>query len=459
MFEGLADKLQDTLKKLRGKGKIDEADVTAAMREVRLALLAADVNLKVVKDFVGRVKERAVGQEVLASLTPGQQVVKVVYDELVALMGGDTARINLASRPPTVIMLVGLQGAGKTTTAAKLGLFLRKQGRRPLLVACDVYRPAAIKQLEVLGEQLDLPVFNLGTEVSPVDIAVKAIAEADSQGRDVVVLDTAGRLHINEELMDELRAIKVRVKPQEILLVVDAMTGQDAVNVAAAFNRDLEINGVVLTKLDGDARGGAALSIKAVTGCPIKLAGVGEKADALEPFHPDRMASRILGMGDVLTLIEKAQAAVDADTIREMEMKIRKADFNLEDFLAQMQQMKKMGPMDQLLGMLPGMNKMKALKDVEIDEKEMKHIEAIILSMTPEERRNPQVLKDSRKRRIAKGSGTSVQKVNQLIKNFEQTRKLMKQFADFRGPKGPGKGGSKGKGKAKGGFRLPFFKV
>lgn len=453
MFEGLADKLQNTLKKLRGKGKVSEADVTEAMREVRLALLAADVNLKVVKDFVARVKERAIDQEVLESLTPGQQVVKVVYDELVALMGGTTSKINISPKPPTIIMLVGLQGAGKTTTVAKLGLYLRKQGRRPLLTACDIYRPAAIKQLQVLGGQLDLPVFSMGTGVSPVDIARGAVEHAVAHGRDAVLLDTAGRLHINEELMDELKSIKNTVKPHEILLVVDAMTGQDAVNVAESFHGDLGLDGVVLTKLDGDARGGAALSVKSVTGCPIKFAGMGEKADALEPFHPDRMASRILGMGDVLTLIEKAQSAMDANLAREMEKKIRKADFNFEDFLAQMQQMKKMGPIDQILGMLPGMGNMKALKDVQIDEKEMKHVEAIILSMTPEERRNPQLLKDSRKKRIAKGSGTSVQKVNNLIKNFEQTRKMMKQFSEMRGSKGPGKGG-----KAKGMFRMPFFK-
>ncbi|ABZ84738.1 signal recognition particle protein [Heliomicrobium modesticaldum Ice1] len=454
MFEGLAEKLQNTLKKLRGKGKVSEADVAEAMREVRMALLAADVSLKVVKDFVARVKERAVGQEVLESLTPGQQVVKVVYEELVALMGGTSSKLTLSPKPPTVVMLVGLQGAGKTTTVSKLGLFLRKQGRRPLLVACDVYRPAAVKQLQVLGNQLDLPVFSMGTGVSPVDIAKGAVEHAVAHGRDMVLLDTAGRLHINEELMEELKSIKSAVRPHEILLVVDAMTGQDAVNVAESFHGQLGLDGVILTKLDGDARGGAALSVKAVTGCPIKFAGMGEKPDALEQFHPDRMASRILGMGDVLTLIEKAQASIDAQVAKDMEQRLRKAEFTLEDFLVQIQQMKKMGPLDQLMGMMPGMNKMKALKGVQIDDKDMKHVEAIILSMTPEERRNPQILKDSRKRRIARGSGTSVQQVNNLLKTFEQTRKIFKQFADMRGGKGPGKG----PGGKKGLFRMPFMK-
>lgn len=452
MFEGLAEKLQGALKKLRSKGKVSEADVTEAMREIRMALLAADVNLKVVKQFVAKVKERAVGQEILQSLTPGQQVVKVVYDELVTLMGGSNAKLNVADKLPTVIMLVGLQGAGKTTTVAKLALYLRKQGRRPLLTACDIYRPAAIKQLQVLGEQLELPVFAMGTDVSPVNIAKAAVEYADAHGRDVVLLDTAGRLHINEELMTELEQIKGAVGPHEILLIVDAMTGQDAVNVAEAFHGQLGLDGVILTKLDGDARGGAALSVKAVTGCPIKFVGMGEKTDALEPFYPDRMASRILGMGDVLTLIEKAQEAMDVNLAREMEQKMRKADFNFEDFLVQMQQMRKLGPLDQLLGMLPGMGNMKALKDVQVDEKEMKQIEAIILSMTKEERCNPLLLKDSRKKRIARGSGTSVQQVNNLIKTFEQTRKMMKQFTDMKGMMGkPG-------GKGKKGFRLPFMR-
>ncbi|MCW2278432.1 signal recognition particle subunit FFH/SRP54 (srp54) [Heliophilum fasciatum] len=452
MFEGLAEKLQGALRKLRGKGKVTEADVTEALREVRMALLGADVSLKVVKQFVSSVKERAIGQDVLESLTPGQQVVKVVYDELVQLMGGSNAKLTVASKPPTVIMLVGLQGAGKTTTVAKLAAFLHKQGRRPLLTACDVYRPAAVKQLQVLGTQLDLPVFSMGTDISPVDIARAAVEHANRHGNDMVLLDTAGRLHINEELMTELEDIKKTVQPHEILLVVDAMTGQDAVNVAEAFHAQLGLDGVVLTKLDGDARGGAALSVKAVTGCPIKFVGMGEKTDALEPFHPERMASRILGMGDVLTLIEKAQATIDANMAREMEQKLRKADFNFEDFLMQMQQMRKLGPMDQLLGMLPGMGNMKALKDVQVDEKEMKHVEAIILSMTVEERRNPQLLKDSRKKRIARGSGTSVQQVNNLIKTFEQTRKMMKQFTEMRGA-------MMGKAKkGKGMFRLPFMR-
>ncbi|KAB2954687.1 signal recognition particle protein [Heliorestis acidaminivorans] len=452
MFESLAEKLQSTFKKLRGKGKVSEADVAEAMREVRMALLAADVNLKVVKNFVAKVKERAIGQEVLDSLTPGQQVVKVVHEELVALMGGTSSKINMSQKPPTVIMLVGLQGAGKTTSVSKLALYLRKQGRKPLMAACDVYRPAAVKQLQVLGNQLDIPVFSMGTGVNPVDIARGAMENAIATGRDTLLLDTAGRLHINEELMGELKNIKSTVKPHEILLVVDAMTGQDAVNVAETFHEQLGLDGVILTKLDGDARGGAALSVKAVTGCPIKFVGLGEKAEALEPFHPDRMASRILGMGDVLTLIEKAQASMDTQMARDMEQKLRKAEFNFEDFLVQMQQMKKMGPIDQILGMLPGMGNMKALKDVQVDDKEMKHIEAIILSMTQEERQNPQLIKDSRKRRIARGSGTSVQQVNNLLKTFDQSRKLMKQFSDMRG------GGKKGKNKAKGMFKMPFFK-
>ncbi|MHB8169984.1 MAG: signal recognition particle protein [Thermincolia bacterium] len=448
LFEGLAEKLQNTFKRLKGKGKLDESDVNEAMREVRVALLEADVNFKVVKDFINKVKEKCVGQEVLESLTPGQHVIKIVNDELTELMGGSQAKINLASKPPTVIMLVGLQGAGKTTTAGKLANLLRKQGRKPLLVAGDIYRPAAIKQLEVLGKQLDIPVFTMGDKQSPVDIAKGAIESAHSKGLDLVIIDTAGRLHINEELMDELKNIKATVNPHEILLVVDSMTGQDAVTVADSFNNELEIDGVILTKLDGDTRGGAALSVKAVTGKPIKFAGMGEKLDALEPFHPDRMASRILGMGDVLSLIEKAQASIDQEQAEKLQKKLRTADFNLEDFLDQMQQMKKLGPLEQILGMIPGLGgkQLKELKS-QIDEKEMAHIEAIIKSMTPEERRNPEVIKGSRRKRIAQGSGTKVQDINKLLKQFEQTREMFKQFA-----------GMEKKMKKGGGFKLPFFK-
>lgn len=452
MFQSLSEKLQATFKRLKSKGKLTEADVNEAMREVRLALLEADVNFKVVKDFVAKVKERAIGQEVLESLSPGQQVIKIVNEEMIALMGGVSSKITIASKPPTVIMLVGLQGAGKTTHGAKLANLLKKQGKRPLLVACDIYRPAAIKQLQVLGEQIKVPVFSLGQE-DPVKIARESLQHASSQGLDVVIIDTAGRLHINEELMEELRNIKAAVKPHEILLVVDAMTGQDAVNVAESFHQELGIDGIILTKLDGDTRGGAALSVKAVTGCPIKFAGIGEKIDAIEPFYPDRMASRILGMGDVLSLIEKAQEAFDEKQAREMEAKLRKQEFTLEDFLEQMQQIKKMGPISSLLEMIPGMGKQ--MKDIQIDEKDMARVEAIIRSMTPEERRRPAIIKDSRKRRIAKGSGTSVQEVGRLLKQFEQTQKLMKQFAGGAGMgfMGKGKKGKKGK---KMGFPFPF---
>lgn len=447
MFQGLAEKLQDTFRKLRGKGKLTENDVNEAMREVRLALLEADVNFKVVKDFVARVKERAVGQEVLQSLTPGQQVVKIVHDELTALMGGVNAKINISPKPPTVVMLAGLQGAGKTTMAGKLGNLLKKQGRRPLLVAADIYRPAAIKQLQVLGEQIDLPVFTMGNKANPVDIAKGALEYAAAQNRDIVIIDTAGRLHINEELMDELVAVKGAVHPHEILLVVDAMTGQDAVTVAQSFNDKLGIDGVILTKLDGDTRGGAALSVRAVTGKPIKFAGVGEKLEAIEPFHPERMASRILGMGDVLTLIEKAQESFDAEKAKALEKKLRTQEFTLDDFLEQLQQAKKMGPLDQLMGMIPGFAGAKQLKDLHVDEKEMAHVEAIIRSMTKEERKNPHIIDGSRRRRIARGSGTSVQEVNRLLKQFIEAQKLMKQLSEM---------GQKIK-KGKKGFKLPFF--
>lgn len=445
MFQGLSEKLQETFKKLKGKGVLKEADVNEAMREVRVALLEADVNFKVVKDFVAKVKERAIGQEVFESLSPAQFVIKIVHEEMIALMGGTAGKIVIASKPPTVILLVGLQGAGKTTHAAKLANMLKKQGKHPLLVACDIYRPAAIKQLQVLGEQLDVPVFSLGQE-SPVKIAEESIKQANAQGRDVVIIDTAGRLHINEELMTELRNIKDKVNPHEILLVVDAMTGQDAVNVAETFHSELGLDGVILTKLDGDTRGGAALSIRAVTGCTIKFAGIGEKIDALEPFHPDRMASRILGMGDVLTLIEKAQESFDEKKAKEMEEKLRKQEFNLDDFLEQMQQMKKMGPLSSILEMIPG-SVGKQLKDAKIDEKDTARLEAIIRSMTVDERQKPAIIKDSRKKRIAKGSGTTVQEVGRLLKQFEQMQKMMKQFTTQGtfGGFGGGKKGKKGK--------------
>lgn len=453
VFSKLSEKLQDTFKRLKGKGKLSEKDVQAAMREVRLALLEADVSYKVVKQFVKNVETRAVGHEVLESLTPGQQVIKIVNEELTLLLGGTQSKINMASKPPTVVMLVGLQGAGKTTTAGKLANHLRKQGRRPLLAACDIYRPAAIKQLEVLGSQLDLPVFAMGNKHTPVAIAKAAVEHAKKHGNDLVILDTAGRFHIDEVLMDELLTIKRDVSPHEILLVVDAMTGQDAVNVAEKFHQQLGIDGIILTKLDGDTRGGAALSVKAVTGCPVKFVGLGEKLDALEPFHPDRMASRILGMGDVLSLIEKAQANLDATKAKELEQKIREQQFTLEDFLDQLQQMKKMGPLEDILGMIPGLAGAKQLKNMQLDEKELIHTEAIIQSMTPEERAKPEIINGSRKRRIAAGSGVRVQEVNRLLKQFAEVRKMMKQF----GAVGPGKKGKHSK-KIKGAFNLPFFK-
>lgn len=448
-FEGLAERLQGTLNKLRGKGKVSEADVKEAMREVRLALLEADVNFRVVKQFVAKVRERAVGQEVMESLTPGQQVIKVVNEELTALMGGEQSKIALAQKPPTVVLMVGLQGAGKTTTTSKLANLLRKKhNRSPLLVAADVYRPAAIKQLETLGEQLDMPVFSMGDKVSPVEIAKNALKKAEEDHHDYVLIDTAGRLHIDDELMGELEEIKEIATPDEILLVVDAMTGQDAVNVAESFNERLGITGVVLTKLDGDTRGGAAISIKAVTGTPIKFAGMGEKIDALEPFHPERMASRILGMGDVLTLIEKAQTNVDEKKAKELERKMLSNDITFDDFLEQLNQVKSMGPLDELLGMMPGVGKMKGLKDAQVDDKQLAHVEAIVQSMTKEEKQNPVILNASRRRRIAKGSGTSVQEVNRLIKQFGEMKKMMKQMAGMQ---------KKGKGKKKGGFNFPFM--
>lgn len=447
-FESLASRLQSTFDKLRGKGKVTEEDVTKAMREVRLALLEADVNFKVVKEFVNRVKERAIGQDVLKSLTPGQQVIKVVNDELTELMGGGQSKLTAATRPPTIVMMVGLQGAGKTTTTGKLANYLRgKQNRKPLLVACDIYRPAAIKQLEVVGKQLNIPVFSMGDKVSPVEIAKAAIAHAKEEHLDYVLLDTAGRLHIDETLMGELQEIKEIAKPNEILLVVDAMTGQDAVNVAESFNNQLELTGVVLTKLDGDTKGGAALSVKSVTGTPIKFVGMGEKMDALEPFHPDRMASRILGMGDVLTLIEKAQIDVDEEKAKELERKMRTAEFTFEDFLEQMAQVRKMGPLDELLNMMPGMNKVKGMKDLKVDEGALNRVEAIVRSMTTKEKQQPEIINSSRRKRIAKGSGTSVQEVNRLIKQFEDMRKMMKQFTKMT-DKAKKKGG---------GFKFPFL--
>lgn len=444
-FEGLADKLQQTLKKLRGAGKLNEKDVKDAMREVKLALLEADVSFKVVKDFINKVTERAVGSEVLESLTPGQQVIKIVNEQMTELMGNTNSKIIFSSKPPTILMMVGLQGAGKTTSCGKLGLILKKQGKNPLLVACDVYRPAAIKQLQVVGGQVGIEVFAMGDKVSPVDISKAAAAHASKNGNDVVIIDTAGRLHINEELMDELADIKGNVKPTEILLVVDSMTGQDAVNVAESFNEKLGIDGVILTKLDGDTRGGAALSVKAITGKPIKFAGMGEKMEDLEPFHPDRMASRILGMGDVLSLIEKAQSAFDEKKALELEKKIRTQQFTFDDFLDQLQQMKNMGPLSSILEMIPGMSSSK-LKGMEVDDKELVKVEAIIRSMTKKERQSPDMINGSRRKRIAAGSGTSVQDVNRVMKNFEQSKKMMKQFAGME------------KDMKKGKMKMPFFR-
>lgn len=424
-FEGLSDKLSAAFKRLRNKGKLTESDVKEAMREVRLALLEADVNYKVVKDFVKKVSERAIGEDVLSSLTPAQQVIKIVNEELTTLMGGDNERIKFPSKPPCVVMMCGLQGSGKTTHSAKIAKHYLAQGHRPMLVACDIYRPAAIKQLQVVGEQVGVPVFEMGTE-DPVKIAKEAIKHARDHGNDLVILDTAGRLHIDEELMAELKKIKDAVTPTEILLVVDAMTGQDAVNVAESFNNLLEISGVVLTKLDGDTRGGAALSVLAVTGKPIKFAGIGEKLSDLEPFHPERMASRILGMGDVLTLIEKAQTQVDEKEAEKLVQKLKENSFDFNDFLSQLNQIKKMGPLKQLMSMIPGVGKQ--LENVEVDDRQLLRIEAMITSMTPKEREKPSLINPSRKKRIAAGSGTKVEDVNRLLKQFEQMQKMMKQF-------------------------------
>lgn len=443
-FENLSEKLQSVFKQLRSKGKLTEKDVKDAMREVKIALLEADVNYKIVKQFVNKVNERAVGVEVLESLTPGQQVIKIVNEELVELMGSAQSKLTFSSKPPTIYMMVGLQGAGKTTTSGKLAGLLKKQGKNPLLVACDVYRPAAIKQLQVVGNNYGIPVFEMGDKLSPVDISKAALEFAAKNRHDVILIDTAGRLHINEELMDELKNIKEAVRPQEILLVVDAMTGQDAVTVAESFNAQLGVDGIILTKLDGDTRGGAALSVRSVTGKPIKYIGMGEKMEDLEPFYPDRMASRILGMGDVLSLIEKAQEAYDEKQAMEMAQKMRNNDFTLDDFLDQMQQIKKMGPLKDLMGMIPGMSQYN-LNDVEVNPKDMAHIEAIIQSMTKEERQNPSILNGPRKKRIANGSGRTIAEVNRLLKQFEDMKKMMKQMNSM----------TKGK---KGKMRMPFFR-
>ena len=428
-FDNLTEKLQDTFKKLRGKGKISEADLKVAMREVKLALLEADVNFKVVKDFISAVSEKALGANVLESLTPAQQIIKIVNEELTALMGEKVSKINYSSQTPSVIMMVGLQGAGKTTTSAKIGALLKKQHKRPLLVACDVYRPAARKQLQVVGSQVDVPVFSMDDCTDAVEIAKKSIEHAKYYNNDVVIIDTAGRLQINEELMDELANIKEATNPAEILLVIDAMTGQDAVNVASGFDEKLDVTGVVLTKLDGDTRGGAALSVRAVTGKPIKFAGQGEKLGDLDWFYPDRMASRILGMGDMLTLIDKITEEYDDKKAEELEKKIRQKAFDLDDYLDQMNQMKKMGSLTDLLGMMPGIDK-KALANVDFDDKRLVHIEAMITSMTKQERKNPDIINGARKKRIAAGSGTTPAEINAFLKQFDQMRQLMKQFSN-----------------------------
>lgn len=445
-FESLSSKLQEVFKQLRSKGKLTENDVKTAMREVKIALLEADVNFKIVKQFIKKVTERAVGTEVLEGLNPGQQVIKIVNEELIDLMGTTQSKLTFANRPPTIYMMVGLQGAGKTTSSGKLAGLLRKQGKNPLLVACDVYRPAAIKQLQVVGKTYNIPVFEMGDKISPVEISKKAVEYAAEQKYDVILIDTAGRLHINEELMEELKNIKTAVHPQEILLVVDAMTGQDAVTVAESFDGQLGVDGIILTKLDGDARGGAALSVRSVTSKPIKYIGMGEKMEDLEPFHPDRMASRILGMGDVLSLIEKAQQSFDEKQAMELQKKMRENDFTLDDFLKQMQQVKKMGPIKDLIGMIPGMNQlnMDALNNVD-PAKEMSRTEAIIQSMTKQERANPSILNGPRKKRIANGCGRSIADVNRLVKQFEELKKLMKQMSDMQ------------KGK-RGKMKFPFFR-
>lgn len=444
IFESLSNKLQGALNKLKGKGKLSEKDIDEAMRDIRLSLLEADVNFKVVKDFVKSVKERSMGSEVMESLTPGQQVVKIVNEEMIKILGEKESKIQFSSTETTVIMMCGLQGAGKTTTAGKLALRFKKQNKRPLLVACDIYRPAAIKQLEVVGKSVEVPVFKIEGETNPVIIAEKALKEARKNGNDVLIIDTAGRLHIDEKLMEELIQIRNKVKPSEVLLVLDAMTGQDAVKIAESFNQNMEITGLILTKVDGDARGGAAISIRAVTSKPIKFVTTGEKMADLEAFHPDRMASRILGMGDLLSLIEKAQESFDSKKVKEMEEKLRGQGFTLDDFLDQMEQMKSLGPLDQLLEMIPGANS-KQLKNLKIDEKELVYIKAIIQSMTKKERKDPSIINGSRRKRIANGSGTSVQRVNKLLKQFMETQKMMKKM-----------GGMSKMMKKGGRFKMPF---
>ena len=443
MFGGLTDKLANAFKKFRNKGKLTEADVQEGLREVKLALLEADVNFKVVKEFVKAVTDRAVGSDVLESLVPAQQIVKIVNEELIKLMGSETPKINISPKPPTVIMMVGLQGAGKTTHSAKIASYYKRKGKSPLLVACDVYRPAAVDQLKIVGEAADIPVFSMGTKISPVEIAKAGVEHAKKNGHDMVFIDTAGRLHIDEALMAELVKIKEATGPSEILLVVDAMLGQDAVNVAKTFNDMLDITGVVLTKMDGDTRGGAALSVKYITGKPIKFIGTGEKLDALELFHPDRMASRILGMGDILSLIEKAEQAYDEKNAKELEKKMREQTFSLDDFLEQMRQLKKMGNLEQLISMVPGVNA-GSLKNAQLDESQMAKTEAIILSMTKQERLKPDIINGSRRKRIANGSGTTVEDVNKLLKQFDQMKKMMKQFSNM------------GKRRGFGGIKLPF---
>lgn len=447
MFENLTARLQETFRKLRGKGKLSEADVDEALREIRIALLEADVNFKVVRDFVAKVRERAVGSEVAASLTPGQQVVKIVNSELTQLMGGRESKIQYAPKPPTVIMMVGLQGSGKTTTAAKLGHLLKKQGRKPLLVAADTWRPAAIKQLQVLGEKIGVEVFSTHEGDDAVKVASAGVARGKFLGCDIVLVDTRGRLHVDDELMAELGSMQKAILPHEVLLVVDAMTGQDAVNVASSFDERLELSGVILTKLDGDARGGAALSTRAVTGKPIKFIGVGERIDALEPFHPDRMASRILGMGDILSLIEKAEATYDQEKAVQLTEKLKTAEFTLEDFQDQLEQMQKIGPLDEILRMIPGMSRIKGAGDMKVDEQRLRQVGAIINSMTPEERRNPEVIDGSRRRRIARGSGVKVQDVNVLLRQFNQVKGFLKQFG----------GGSKAQRRAMRKGIIPFM--
>jgi signal recognition particle subunit SRP54 len=441
MFDNLTDRLNAAFSRLQGKGRLDEADIDEAMKEVRRALLEADVNFKVVKNFVDKVKERAIGQEVMRSLTPAQAVVGIVHEQLVALLG-EASRLQMSSTPPTIIMMVGLQGSGKTTTAAKLALQLRKAGQNPLLVAADVYRPAAVAQLQQLGKQLNVPVYSEPPGADPVNIAVNGVRQAQMQSHTPVIIDTAGRLHIDEVMMHEVATIKSRLNPSEVLLVVDAMTGQDAVRAASEFNEQIGVTGLIMTKMDGDTRGGAALSVREVTGVPIKFIGTGEKPDALEPFYPDRLASRILGMGDVMTLIERAQEEYNEEQAKAMEKKLRTATFNLEDFLGQLQQIKKLGPLEQVLGMIPGIGQAMRQQQVSIDEGDLRHIEAMIRSMTPYERHNPDTIDTSRRRRIARGSGTTTQEVNGLLKQFKEMQKMMKMLTGGGGPntKGMGKG-------------------